>query len=311
MKRIFQISYNKFNKINIENYEGGQALAEIVCGIANDFKDQLDKLTNKHLNLLGPSNEEYLIINQRLNDIQSIIEMMAEFYIMQAEYIKNNNSEDNTTAPSVCKKTISIMLSFQIDYSSIPYELFRSPYEWLLYISLLATFPKQLKDRVEIVAEYKDKSFNYFNDICIVNKLTNNLVVRIECDGKKNHYDTEQNYERQCIRQNNMMIHDDYKILRYPNRKIYYENFNIANQIWNFVLKQYSNLELIQNMQWENKSKKNTLSETEIWNSVWQRMQDSKIETENKYKSVPQQTLNSKPKQPYFTNKIKSLFRIK
>lgn len=310
MERIFKLTDNNYGKFDLKCPENIQDLAKIVFYLANDFTDQLFRLTNSQLRMLEPSDEQKANINQRLKDIGNIIEMLAEFYTMQAEYIKNNNSDDNKTAPSVCKKAISIMLSFQVDYSSIPYGLFKSPYEWLLYISLLTTFPEQLKDRVEIGAEYKDKSFNYFNDICIVNKLTNNLVVRIECDGKS-HYDTEENYEYQCNRQNDMMLHDDYKILRYVNRKIYYENFYIAKEIWDFVLKQYSDFELSQNMQCENKNKKNTLSETEIWNSVLQRMQDSKIETENEYKSFPTQILNSKPKQSYFTNKIKSLLRIK
>lgn len=241
MERIINFTDKNYEKFNLKHSENTQDLAKIAFYIANDFADQLLRLTNSQLRMLESSDEQHSNVNQRLKDIENIIEMLSEFYTMQAEYIKNNNSDDNKKAPSVCKKAISIMLAFEIDYESIPYEQFRSPYEWLLYISLLVTFPKELKNDIEIVAEYKDKTFNYFNDICILNKFTNNLVVRIECDGKS-HYDTEENYERQCIRQNDMMIHDDYKILRYGNRKIYYENFYIAKEIWNFVSKQLQQL---------------------------------------------------------------------
>ena len=304
MDRIFRVADNKCGKLSIHNdFELTYDFAKIMGQMANDFMGQLVRITESSVNQIKNTNADYyakeLKRRARVDDLQNILEMVVEFYFMQAEYIKNNSMSDNEKkAASVCKKAISIMLSYNIYYSSIPYEIFESPYQWLLYVSLLATLPIDLKNRVEIVAEYKDKSFNYFNDICIIDKLTNNLIVRIECDGKKNHYDTEENYERHCIRQNDMMIHDDYKILRYVNKRIYYENFHIAQQIWDFVFKQLSEFKL------------NIKRTVEPLNSVFENMQKSNYETNDTYKPDVKKEFSSDYKNLNFITKIKLLFKF-
>lgn len=246
MKRLFELSDNKCGRLHIDNdFECTNDFANIMGQMANDFTDQLSKITKSAVKKIdNVSLKNHINNTQKLDDIQNLLELLVEFYFMQAEYEKNKSGIENTEiAASTCKKAISLMLSFQVKYSSIPYELFESAYQWLLYVSMLITLPESLKDKVELRAEYSEPFANYRYDICILNKKTKKSIVVVECDGETNHIDNIENYEKQCIRQNDIALNVDCTLLRYSNKQIYNDSFKISQEIWDNILNKQSELE--------------------------------------------------------------------
>lgn len=138
------------------------------------------------------------------------------------------------------------MAVYDLKFSDIPINEFESPYEWMLYVSLIALMPTNIKNRIEIIPQYKVEIENdkYIIDFCIMDTKNNLPIIAIECDGEKNHYETNDNYEHHCDRQNKIIFNNNFLLFRCGNKKIYYHNFEISKEIWDYVLKQLTDSEL-------------------------------------------------------------------
>ncbi|MGN0601249.1 MAG: hypothetical protein ACI4I7_00915, partial [Oscillospiraceae bacterium] len=236
------------DKISFLDYDESQCWADSMGYITNDFTNQIDNIFFGKKGIASAfdfDENTKVMLNERINNIRGLFTLAAEFYFRQVEYIENNSTDCFESAPATCKKAIAIMSVFDIKISNIPIDKFDSPYEWLMYLSLLVTMPDEVKNLVKIVPQYEiyveDKK--RFIDFCIVYVKDQSPIIQIESNGKS-HFNNFDGFEEHSNRQNDIFLINDIGFLNYTNTSIYNSSFKCAKKVWDYVTKKLANFDL-------------------------------------------------------------------
>lgn len=226
-------------KNSIDHLEITTSWADSMGHINIDFLKQLNNIfLGAHgFNKNNVFDEKEFMIVDKIKEIENLFLLISEFYFQQVDYIEKNVTDKSTeSAPSTCKKAIAIMAVFNLKLANIPFDKFQSPYEWLLYVTLVALIPNNLKHRVEIIPQYEIEVENVKRriDFCIFNIKNQTPIIGIECNGTS-HWKNEECISYHNQRQNMILTMKHISILNYSNSDIYNYSFDISKEIWSYV----------------------------------------------------------------------------
>lgn len=192
-----------------------------ISELQQDFKKQFLRICQYHQ-----------INNEKVYYAYEHIACMLEFlkYFYQKEQI-----DDRTSKKALVFEMVDAYANLELPTLTKGDMFPHSPIEYLFYVSLCSTMPKQIWQVSYIMPQWEVCNNKYHIDFVLRDRKTGKVKIGIECDGFYMHHSSQYKVEKDNIRDREIKQTEGFDIWHYSGSEIYHGSLKLAQEFWKHV----------------------------------------------------------------------------